>query len=98
MKWTPGLTRIISFGGGPTRVPEAMIERLKERLDEINREGAYTPFKRGDKVRIRSGPLQDFDAVFDQHLSSADRVQILVNVLGSLRRAEISVDEIERVD
>lgn len=97
VKWTPGLTRIISFGGAPTPVPEAIIETLKERLEDIKSGGTYSPFKKGDKVRIKSGPLQDFDAVFDEHLSSADRVRILVNMLGNLRRAEIDVGDIERV-
>lgn len=98
VKWTPGLTRIVSFGGGgPTEVPEPMIDRLKTRLREINSEGTYSPYKKGDKVRIKSGPFRDFDAVFDEHLSASDRVQILVDVLGSLRRAEIDASQIERV-
>lgn len=98
VKWTPGLTRIVSFGGGPTQVPEVMIEELKERLEVMNSNGTYSPFEKGDKVRIKSGPLQDLEAVFDEHLSSADRVRILVSVLGDLTRTEIDVDDIERVE
>lgn len=98
VKWTPGLTRIISFGGGPTKVPDAIIERLQEHIQKLRTDGEYSPFKRGDKVRIKSGPLRDFEAVFAEHLSSADRVQILVTVLGNLRRAEIDIDDIERLD
>lgn len=98
VKWTPGLTRIVNLGGEPTPVPEAIIERLKERLQEINSSGTYSPFKKGDKVRIKSGPLRDLEAVFDAHLSSADRVRILVGVLGDLTRTEIDVDDIERLE
>lgn len=104
VQWTPGLTRIVSFGDGPTRVPAVMIEELKERLEEFNRNGTYSPFKPGDRVRIKSGPLRDFDAVFDSHLSSADRVRILVKVLDEVsrmeleKRVEIDVDDIERLE
>lgn len=98
VKWTPGLTRIVSLGGGPTEVPERLIERLQERLEELNSSGTYTPFKKGDKVRIKSGPFRDFEAVFDEHLSSADRVRILVKVLGGLRRTDIDLDDIEPED
>jgi transcriptional antiterminator RfaH len=95
IQWTPGLTRIVSLAGLPTQVPESIIDRLKQRLTEYEREGTFvSPFSQGDRVRIKSGPLRDFDAVFDQHLSSAERVWILVNVLGNLRRTEIDVDAI----
>lgn len=98
VKWTPGLTGIISFGGGgPTKVPDAIIERLKTRLQEINSEGTYSPFEKGEKVRIKSGPFRDFDAVFEEHLSTADRVQILIEVLGGPRRTEVDVSQIEQV-
>lgn len=104
VKWTPGLTDIVGFGGGPTRVPEEIIEELQERLEEINSRGTFSPFKPGDRVRIRSGPLRDFEAVFDAHLSSSERVRILVKVLDELTRLEIEkrveIDEeaIEPVD
>jgi transcriptional antiterminator RfaH len=94
IQWTPGLTDIVSFGGGPTVVPEEIIDRLKERLGEINAGGTFSPFKKGDKVRITSGPLQDLEAVFDAHLSSEDRVRVLVHILGKLTRTEIDVDVI----
>ena len=97
VQWAPGLTRIVSLGGVPTRVPEAMVRQLRRRLRELNSEGVYSPFRKGAQVRIKSGPLRDFEAVFDTHLSSADRVRVLVKVLGNLRRAEIDVEDIELV-
>lgn len=97
VQWTPGLTRIVSFGGGPSPVPEEIIDHLRMRLEQINEGGTFSPFKPGDRVRIKSGPLRDLEAVFDEHLSSQDRVRILINILGRITRAEISVDAIERI-
>lgn len=98
VQWTPGLTSIVSFGGGPTPVPEAIIERLKAELERLNREGTFSPFQPGDRVRIISGPMRDFEAVFDTHLSGSDRVRILVEFLRNVRRVEIDVDALVRVD
>ena len=97
VQWTPGLISIVNFDGALTRVPETIIDHLRERLQEVNSNGTYSPFKRGDKVRIKSGPLRDLEAVFDRHLSAADRVRVLVNVLGGLTRTEIDIDDIERL-
>lgn len=97
VQWTPGLTRVVSFGNGPTPVPEVIIDRLKEQLEQLRREGVFSPFRPGDRVRITSGPLRDFEAVFDTHLSATDRVRILVEFLRSVRRVEIDVDDIERL-
>jgi transcriptional antiterminator RfaH len=97
VQWTPGLTRIVSFGGGPTPVPGVVIDRLKEQLEKLRREGTFSPFEPGDRVRIVSGPLRDFEAVFDAHLSATDRVRILVEFLHNVRRVEIDVDDIERL-
>jgi transcriptional antiterminator RfaH len=97
VQWTPGLTRIVSFGGGPSPVPEEIIDHLRMRLEQINETGTFSPFKPGDRVRIKSGPLRDLEAVFEKHLSSQDRVRILLNILGRVTRAEIDVDAIERI-
>ncbi len=104
VQWTPGLTRIVGFSDKPAVVPELIITRLKEQLQELNEKGAFSPFRPGDRVRIKAGPLRDFEAVFDTHLSSEDRVRILVTVLDRVnrqelrKRVEIDVDDIELLD
>ncbi len=95
VQWTPGLTRIVSLGNGPTPVPDDIIDRLKEQLEQIAREGAFSPFRPGDRVRVKSGLMRDFEAVFDTHLSATDRVRILVEVMNNVRRVEIDVDDLE---
>jgi len=97
VQWTPGLTYIVGFGGGPTPVPEPIIMHLRKRLEEINSAGTFSILKRGDRVRITSGPLRDLEAVFEEHLSSKERVRILLDILGRVTRVEIDADAIERI-
>jgi transcription antitermination factor NusG len=53
--------------------------------------------ERGDRVRIVSGPLRDLDAVFDKPLSQADRVRILVDVVGRMTPVNIDYSRLELV-
>lgn len=98
LRWTPGLRRIVSFGGQPTLVDEHVISFIKQHLTDIQEPG-YTAyrFKRGDRVAITSGPLRDLEGIFDQKLSSRDRAQILVDFLGRWTRCEVEIDYLEKV-
>jgi len=96
--WTPGLRRIVSFGGQPATVPDEVISSIRKRLAEMG-ELSYLAhrFKQGDRVAIKAGPLRDFNAIFDQSLSSQDRAWVLVEFLGRWTRCEVSLDWLERV-
>jgi len=98
LRWTPGLRRIVSFGDQPALVDERVISFIKQRLTDIQESGctAYR-FKPGDRVAITSGPLRDFEAIFDQKLSSRDRAKILVDFVGRWTRCEVEIDCLEKV-
>jgi transcriptional antiterminator RfaH len=97
--WTPGLRRIVSFGGQPAAVRDEVIETLRRRLErmEVSGYSVGQAFKSGDRVLIKSGPLRDLEAVFDKSLSSSDRAKILVDILGRLTACEIELDRLEKV-
>jgi len=89
LRWTPGLTNIVSFDGRPAWVPDEIVARLKEHLGGLEGEDFVSRFKSGDRVRILNGPFKDFEAVFDRRLSGAGRVQVLLRVLGQASRYEV---------
>lgn len=98
LRWTPGLRRVVSFGHQPALVEEHVISLIKQRLAAIQEAGCITyGFKSGDRVVITSGPLRDFDAVFDQRLSSRDRAKILVDFVGRSTRCQVEIDSLEKV-
>jgi transcription antitermination factor NusG len=77
-----GILRVVSKKGKPVPVQEAIIASLRERLDS---EGfvqlCESPVARREGMRIGSGPLRNWPAVFERHLSDQRRVQILVQTL-----------------
>jgi len=91
--WMPGIRRIVSSGDQPLAVAEEVVTFIRQRLEDVE-EVSYGHFRQGDRVRITSGPLRDLEAVFDRPLSSADRVRILLGVMGRMKAVEIDGSQI----
>ncbi len=89
-QWTPGLRGVVQFGGLPGTVPDAFIGELRRRLAQIGAAGGLTfdNLQRGDAVRIVSGPLAGYEAVFDMRLASSDRVRVLLEAMRQGRLSE----------
>jgi transcriptional antiterminator RfaH len=86
--WMPGIRCLVSAGERPIAVPDDVIVYIRNRLEQIDEIG-YGDLRPGDRVRITTGPFRDLEAVFDRPLSAADRVSILLRVLGQLTPIEI---------
>lgn len=97
--WTPGLRTIVTFNYRPAVVPDEVILFIRRRVDEINAVGGMPshPFKPGDRVRIRSGPLAGLEGIFEGPTGPAERVRILIEFLGRMSTATVPVDFLERV-
>ncbi|MDP3046953.1 MAG: transcription termination/antitermination NusG family protein [Chloroflexota bacterium] len=95
VNWMPGMRGVISFCGEPTVVDERIIETL--RSQENYRQKGDGRFQHGDLVRIKSGVMQDMEAIFDEALSASGRVRILLNILSRQTACEIQAEYLERV-
>lgn len=94
--WMPGMRRIVSVGDQPAIVSDEIVELVRRRLEgkeEVDPDGLQP----GDRVRIASGPLRDLEAVFDQDLSAADRVRILLDVMGRMTPVDIDRSDIVKL-
>jgi len=91
--WMPGVRRIIGAGEQPLIVADEVVDLVRRRLAEKEEVG-YSEFQAGDTVRIVAGPLRDLDAVFDRPASAAERVRILLDVMGRMTPVEVDVSEI----
>ena len=95
IKWLPGLTSFLSFGGQYAIIDDAIIEHIRRRVTQMEQH-RDTPFRRGQRVRIAADhPMAMLDAVFDGSLSGGARAHILVQALGRLTRFEVDADWLE---
>ena len=99
VRWTPGLKYIVRFDGRPTVVPDEVIALIQERLAAIEAAGGLPAhgFQPGDRVRIRSGPFADFEAVFERTLKPAERTWVLIDFLAQMSKVQVAVEDLEPV-
>ncbi|HVO69796.1 MAG TPA: transcription termination/antitermination NusG family protein [Aggregatilineaceae bacterium] len=98
LQWIPGAVGLVSFDGQPGTVPDYVIRELRQRIAEIEAAGGLTldGLKQGDPVRITHGPFAGYEAIFDMRLSGAERVQVLLQMLGRLVKVQVTASEIEK--
>lgn len=82
--WSPirstlGVSRLLTFGDEPAKVPTHLIEQL--RAHELSlKESPQTPFKSGDVVRIREGAFAGMEAIYQMDDGKA-RAMVLIELL-----------------
>ncbi len=98
LRWTPGTHGLVRFGGEPAIVPDNLIHELKKQLAQLQSlKAEKRNLKKGDRVRIVSGPFQGYEAIFDMHLSGKDRVQVLLAYLnGQPQRIRLNARLLEK--
>jgi transcriptional antiterminator RfaH len=94
-RWCPGVLTLIMDGVGPARVPDRVIDEIRGRERDGLIELPKPPgLRRGDKVRIISGPFADHLALYDG-MASHERVAVLLRVLGAQQRTELPANAVE---
>ena len=89
--WSPirstlGVSKLVSFGPQPAKVPLEFILFLKEAPPETL-ERMFTP---GDSVQIASGPLQGLEGKYMAH-DGETRAFVLVDLLGQPQKLRMTV-------
>ena len=90
--WSPirstlGVSKLVSFGPQPAKVPVELIDFLKEAPTEAL-ERMFTP---GDSVQIATGPLQGLEGKYIAH-DGETRAFVLVDLLGQPQKLRMAVE------
>jgi transcription elongation factor/antiterminator RfaH len=88
VRWTPGVRRIVGTADIPVPVPVEAMEAIRARVAELGFVRPGQRFSAGTRVRVRVGPLSGLEGVFDRPMSRRGRVQVLLWLLGQMRRVE----------
>ena len=95
--WAPGVRSFVAFGPTPTPVQESVIAFIAASAGEGGVIRPLAPFKAGDRVQIKSGPLAGLIAVVQGPCSQRGRVQILLDFLRQGATVELPVGQVDRV-
>ena len=91
---TVGVASIVRFGFDYTVVPDAVIERLQTRADPetgLHRLALGPELQSGSRLRIVAGVFDGLEGIF-QRASAAERVLVLLDLLGQLTSVEIPAE------
>jgi transcriptional antiterminator RfaH len=98
--WAPirstiGVSKMVRFDGIPAVVPEQLIQSLQSNDDEDGIQNLVQKnLMRGDKVTIIDGPLAGYQGIYQQQ-NSAERVAVLVDLVGKNTLLNISVHDVQ---
>lgn len=87
LRSTRGVTRVVSFSGTPSQVPDSIVEHLRQRCAEA---GECAALKPGDRVHVRLGPYAEMDAIF-LAMDGEQRVLLLLNILNRQQQVSLPV-------
>jgi transcriptional antiterminator RfaH len=91
VQYAPQVVGVVSFGGRPSPVDDAIIDHLRQWAGEAVDVVTVRPgFRPGDLVEIADGPLRGLQAVVLQEMSDHDRVAVLLSTLGCQARLIVS--------
>lgn len=81
--WMPYSTGLVSFGGEPSIVSDALIVAIKQRILQIEESGGelFEGLHPGDMVVIEEGPFAGYEAIFNLRLPGSERVRVLLKML-----------------
>jgi transcriptional antiterminator RfaH len=82
VKWTRGVSKILSAGNEPVPISERVIQSIKERMVNGNIVRLEDEMKEGDLVQITSGPFKDLTGIFQKKMSDSGRVRVLLSLIG----------------
>ena len=92
---TKGVMQLVRFGSKPARVDAAMISQLKQRESVLLEDSVCESLKKGDAIKIESGPFYGLEAVFEGY-DADERVIVLMNILGQQQKVLLSLEDIEK--
>ena len=95
VRWTPGLTSVVTFHGQPAWLPDDKMAYLRDRIDHLDGD-AFLRLRGGERIRVRRGPFADLEVILDGYLNGESRVAVLLRILGRDTRVLLRADDVER--
>ena len=95
---SPGVLRLLECEGIPQEVPSHFVEMLRAEINSLNEYfcAPHQSFRPGDTLYVIEGPLRGLETVFIGPTTPGKRVQVLLNFLGRLTKADVELSALEK--
>jgi len=94
---TLGVAKLVRFGMTPARLPDALLQLLREREDELGIQILPAQeLQAGDRVRIVEGVMAGYEALY-QSSSGSERAILLLEIAERSAQITIKQDSIEPI-
>lgn len=99
IKETTGVGDFIGSGGKPSPMPMHEVEKMLAAAikPEDQPTLANLNFKKGDKVKIREGPFENFEGLVDEIDTQKGKVRVIVTIFGRATPIEIEYWQLEQI-
>ena len=94
---TRGVSKAVTLGGVYRSINIMIIESLQKRCDEHGVLKNLYDIKVGDRIKIERGPFADFVCTVDQ-IKDDQRAWVLIDLLQQQTRAEVSLDDVSKIN
>jgi transcriptional antiterminator RfaH len=94
VSYARGVRKVVTFGQAPAIVDDEIIESIKRSLEDGYVTLLHPRFRPGQSVRIKEGPFQGIDAVFEREMSDQERVVLLLQTLSYQARVIVDADQV----
>ena len=97
VRWAPGMAYFLGGEGGPTSIPQELVDNLRERIIQWNDPTYSRLLDQGDEVFVTGGPFAGLEGIFQRYIPSKQRCRILLEVVGRLTNVELPGWEVKGV-
>jgi transcriptional antiterminator RfaH len=92
VKYTRGVTKIVTFGGKMVPLQEDFIEFIRSKLTDGVAKIEKQRFKKGERVFIKDGPFKGIGGIFERELEGEERAMILLEGINFYAKMVIDSD------
>jgi transcription antitermination factor NusG len=93
---TPGVVSIVGWAGRPAIVPQDDLDAIRQIIESRVQVVSHPFLQRGDRVRVKSGPLMGLEGILTRAKGVA-RLVVSIEMLGRSAAVEIDSRNAERI-
>ena len=97
IKGTAGVGDFIGSGGKPTPMSQSDVEKILMQVEKPEETSALAAeFKKGDLVKIKEGPFENFEGTVDEVLLDRGLIRVTVTIFGRATPVELEYWQVEK--